>query len=124
MSLNGISGGYAPRPLPSSQTSQALREQALREQTLRPDARQIAPAQPSAPNALRAPAAAPGAQAALPAEPPAGTDPALWSILSSEERTFFAKSQAMGPLTYGRKMAERLEPALPAVRGGRLDIRG
>ena len=58
------------------------------------------------------------------AEAPAGTDPALWSILTSEERGFFAKTQAMGPLTYGRVMAARTQPAMPAVRGGRLDIRG
>jgi hypothetical protein len=121
MSLNGISSGYAQRPLPSAQPSaQTVRDQA----TLRPDARQIAPAQPSAPNALRAPTAAPGAASALPAEAPPGTDPALWSVLSADERSFFAKSQAMGPLTYGRKMAERMEPTLPAVQGGRLDIRG
>jgi hypothetical protein len=120
MSLNGISSGYAQRPLPSSLTSTST----VRDQGVRPqDTRQIAPSQQPA-TALRAPAGAPGAAAALPAEAPAGTDPALWSILSSEERGFFAKSQAMGPLTYGRKMAERMEPAMPAVRGGRLDIRG
>ena len=60
----------------------------------------------------------------LPADAPAGTDPKLWSILTSEERGFFAKSQAMGPLTYGRVMAARPQPDMPAVRGGRLDIRG
>jgi hypothetical protein len=37
--------------------------------------------------------------AAVPAEPPEGTDPALWSVLSAEERQFFAKAGAMGPLT-------------------------
>lgn len=121
MSLNGISSGYAQRPLPSTQTSAATeRDQGVRPQ----DTRQIAPSQQPPATALRAPAGAPGALSALPAEAPAGTDPALWSILSSEERSFFAKSQAMGPLTYGRRMAERMEPAMPAVRGGRLDIRG
>jgi hypothetical protein len=121
MSLNGISSGYAQRPLPSQHTStQTVRDQGIRQR----DAQQVAPAQQSASPVLRAPAGAPNALAALPAEAPAGTDPALWSILSSEERGFFAKSQAMGPLTYGRRMAERMEPAMPAVRGGRLDIRG
>lgn len=121
MSLNGISSGYAQRPLPSTQLSPAT----LRDQGVRPqDTRQISPAQHPATTALRAPGGAPGAVSALPAEAPAGTDPALWSILSSDERSFFAKSQAMGPLTYGRKMAARMEPAMPAVRGGRLDIRG
>jgi hypothetical protein len=121
MSLNGISSGYAQRPLPSTQTSTtSVRDELARQQ----GARQVVPFQPPATHALRAPAGAPGALAALPAEAPAGTDPALWSILSVEERSFFAKAQAMGPLTYGRKMTERMEPAMPAVRGGRLDIRG
>lgn len=63
----------------------------------------------------------------LPAEAPAGTDPALWSVLTSEERTYFAKAAAMGPLTYGRvaagvnAMASNAPAA--AVRGARLDVR-
>jgi len=63
---------------------------------------------------------------ALPAEAPAGTDPALWSVLTSEERAFFAKAAASGPLTYGRVAAglnNSLAQAAPAVRGGRLDVR-
>src|SRR5689334_11798963 len=36
----------------------------------------------------------------LPAEAPAGTDPELWGVLTSEERAFFAKAAASGPLTY------------------------
>ena len=42
----------------------------------------------------------------VPAEAPPGTDPALWSVLSGEERAFFAKAGAMGPLTYGRAIRE------------------
>lgn len=53
----------------------------------------------------------------LPAEPPPGTDPELWAVLTSEERVYFARMQSLGPLTYGR--GERA-PALP--RGGRLDV--
>src|SRR5690242_5874250 len=41
-------------------------------------------------------------QTNVPVEPPEGTDPALWSVLSAEERAFFAKAGAMGPLTYGK----------------------
>lgn len=62
------------------------------------------------------------AQGAVPAEPPAGTDPALWSVLTSEERQFFAKTAAMGPLTYGRIKAATA-PVPPAPRGVRLDVR-
>jgi hypothetical protein len=76
-----------------------------------------------------------GAQAtagALPSEAPAGTDPALWSVLTGEERAFFARAAASGPLTYGRISAgvNALQGnplgslTSPAARGGRLDVRG
>jgi hypothetical protein len=126
MSLNSIGGAAYTRPLASPQSSgtSPLRDQG----TARPNgtgigagiARTPAPSQPSA---LRAPTAAPGAASALPLDAPAGTDPELWSVLSSEERGFFAKSGAMGPLTYGRIMQQGAQPVPPAVRGGRLDIR-
>ncbi len=61
-------------------------------------------------------------QSAVPAEAPAGTDPSLWSVLTTEERNFFAKTAAMGPLTYGRIKAVT-NPAPPAARGVRLDVR-
>ena len=61
---------------------------------------------------------------AVPAEPPPGTDPALWSVLSGEERAFFAKAGAMGPLTYGRAIREMTGVQPPAARGGRLDVKG
>lgn len=64
------------------------------------------------------------AQSAMPTEAPAGTDPALWSILSTEERSFFAKSGASGPLTYGRAFTDMKTAQLPANRGGRLDVKG
>jgi hypothetical protein len=74
--------------------------------------------QPPAPQTKSA-IAAPG----LPAEPPPGTDPNLWSILSGEERAFFAKAGAMGPLTYGRAFTEMKSAQMPANRGGRLDVK-
>src|SRR6478736_4500815 len=69
------------------------------------------------------PATAKLGTSAIPAEPPAGTDPALWSVLSSEERAFFAKAGASGPLTYGRAFSEMKAQQLPANRGGRLDVK-
>ena len=69
------------------------------------------------------PANAKQAMAALPTEPPPGTDPALWSVLSGEERAFFAKAGAMGPLTYGRAFSDMKSAQIPANRGGRLDIK-
>ncbi len=81
----------------------------------------------------RPPAPLGGAQPALPSEAPAGTDPELWSVLTSEERTFFAKSSTSGPLTYGRAAAgvQALQSNTAAAtnafgaasRGGRLDVR-
>jgi hypothetical protein len=64
------------------------------------------PATPSEPSALR---------------PPKGTDPELWKVLTADERAFFARDEAMGPLSYGTRIAQN--PAMPA-RGGRLNLRG
>ncbi len=61
-------------------------------------------------------------QSAVPAEAPPGTDQALWSVLTSEERAFFAKTASLGPLTYGRIKASA-QPVAPAPRGVRLDVR-
>lgn len=58
-------------------------------------------------------------------QPPEGTDPALWSILTSEERAYFANSVTSGPLTYSKVMMPNraASSALPAARGGRVDVR-
>jgi hypothetical protein len=74
----------------------------------------------TAPRAGAVSIAAP-AQPSLPATAPAGTDPELWSVLTGEERTFFAKLGSMGPLTYGRVMQAPNAP--PTIRGGRLDVK-
>ena len=76
------------------------------------------PAQPQRPGAV---SIAQAAQPSLPAQPPAGTDPELWAVLTGEERSFFAKLGAMGPLTYSRVMTTPNAP--PTVRGGRLDVK-
>ena len=81
--------------------------------------RAIAPAAPVAPKAGTAAAAT----QALPATPPPGTDPALWSVLTQDERSYFAKLGAMGPLTYGRVLSGQMAPTTPNVRGGRLDVK-
>src|SRR6185312_1417979 len=81
--------------------------------------------QPPTPSqlAIQSPAKPGAAPQSVPVDPPPGTDPALWSILSGEERAFFAKAGAMGPLTYGRALAEMKSAQLPATRGGRLDVK-
>lgn len=76
------------------------------------------PAQPVRPGAV---SIAQPAGPSLPATPPAGTDPELWAVLTGEERSFFAKLGAMGPLTYSRVMTTPNAP--PTVRGGRLDVK-
>jgi hypothetical protein len=65
---------------------------------------------------------APSAKAAATAHDiPAGSDPALWSILTSEERAFFHQQAALGPLTYGR--ARPTATAAEAPIGQRIDVR-
>jgi type II secretory pathway pseudopilin PulG len=77
-------------------------------------------------NALKpqTPIAGQGAtQSAVPAEPPAGTDPALWNVLTTDERNFFAKTASLGPLTYSRFKEATTAQTPPAARGVRLDVR-
>ncbi len=115
MAIYGVTGSNISRP-----TGQpGIRDNA------RTPGQRPAPASPPAANPLapHTPKAAPGAQQAVPAEPPPGTDPALWSVLSSDERAYFAKVGAMGPLTYGRALQELNAAPLPSARGGRLDVK-
>jgi len=120
MALTGIPGAspLAIRPNPYTSTSDALRS---RTDVARPDTASR-PASLGSLGSLGSAALAQPASASLPAEAPAGTDPELWSVLSSDERAFFAKAGALGPLTYGRAtMASATAPA--TARGGRLDVR-
>ncbi|MCC6773791.1 MAG: hypothetical protein IT360_21575 [Gemmatimonadaceae bacterium] len=78
-----------------------------------------------------APAAAPvpsrpasaGAVGGVPVQPPQGTDPELWGVLTQDERAYFAKLGAMGPLTYGRVLSGQMPTSAPMARGGRLDVK-
>jgi hypothetical protein len=80
------------------------------------------PAGSSAPSSATAAGAS---KSALTPQPPEGTDPALWSILTGEERAYFANNSTNGPLTYTKVMMpnKASSSALPAVRGGRVDVR-
>lgn len=53
---------------------------------------------------------------------PPGSDPALWSILTSEERAFFARQAALGPIHYGPGQRAPA-PVSDAPLGGRIDVR-
>lgn len=55
---------------------------------------------------------------ALTSAPPQGVDPSLWNVLTTEERAYFAKVRAMGPITYGPAQSANR----PAMRGGRIDV--
>src|SRR5581483_10929750 len=109
MSIDGIGGSNIQRPGTQFPVRDNTRAPGQKPAT------QIAPQ-------TQTPANAKPAQA-VPAEPPPGTDPALWSVLSGEERAFFAKAGAMGPLTYGRAFSEMKSAQPPVARGGRLDVK-
>lgn len=122
MSVNAIRNPYAqtitPRPAQDPRAGNAGGVGYGRPSTVQ---------QGSTPGATLTPLARPAAQqaaGALPAEAPAGIDAELWSVLTPDERGFYAKAGAMGPLTYGRSTATVAQAAAPvALRGGRLDVR-
>ena len=116
MSLNGISN---PISAALANVGRPQTPPARVDQGQAGYARPVAPAA-GAPLTPQAPLA--GAAAGLSVEAPAGTDPELWSVLTSDERAFFSKASALGPLTYGRISASA-QSTPPAARGGRLDVR-
>lgn len=120
MALNGINNNGTNGPLAGlTRPVQQPRTQipgGQAQPATRPGTAVGAPAKPAT-------VSAPAAGAVLSAEAPAGTDPELWSVLTAAERTFFAKSGAMGPLTYGRIMTGNGAPSAPIGRGGRLDVK-
>ncbi|HEU4587374.1 MAG TPA: hypothetical protein VFS11_01900 [Gemmatimonadales bacterium] len=78
----------------------------------------VGPAKPAAPATHATSATVASASAA--SEVPPGSDPALWAVLTAEERSFFQRQAALGPLTYGR--GARPTPTTAPV-GGRIDVR-
>ena len=120
MSINGVNNPLLANIGTLGRPGEAQRPSAANVPARAPDA-QPAAARP----ALRTQTPIAGnaaTQSAVPAEAPAGTDPTLWSVLTNDERNFFAKTATLGPLTYGRiKAATAAAP--PSVRGGRLDVR-
>ena len=98
-----------------------VRREDVRQRTGQVVPRQSPVAPRGGPESLQAPAPARQAPGVVPTEAPPGTDPELWSVLTAEERAFFAKAGAMGPLTYGRMASTA--PTPPVARGVRLDVR-
>lgn len=113
MSIYGI--GYPTRPLGNT----ALRDAAQDRRTTPVSPDQSRPAVGT--SALNPAAAMPANAQSQSVEAPAGTDPELWKVLSADERAYFAKVGAMGPLTYGRVVDSSRN--VPSVRGGRLDVK-
>jgi hypothetical protein len=113
-------GGATQRPQTTPQPAQQRIDQSRIDQSRIDQSRQPAAGVRQRPGAAQ-PAASNAAAAALPVQPPPGTDPELWSVLSPDERAFFAKAGAMGPLTYGRMLTNTATP--PSARGGRLDVK-
>lgn len=122
MAINGINGArFNPYPVTTGST------RGTAPSTERGTAAEGAGRTPTAPAqdvaaAIKQDAAS---RAALVASPhaPDGVDQELWSVLTKEERGFFVKAGAMGPLTYGRSTSPQGAPSAPIMRGGRLDIR-
>jgi hypothetical protein len=61
-----------------------------------------------------------GAVGGASTDAPQGVDPQLWSILTAEERDYFARSRELGPLTYGRQSSAS---SPTSIRGARFDVR-
>ena len=95
---------------------------------LAPGSRDRASISESARHAIRAPAqgavdvnAAHRSTNDVPTQAPPGTDPDLWSVLTHEERSFFATVQSAEPPTYGPTRGGRIAPG--ALLGTRIDLR-
>ena len=116
MSVNSVNNPLA-RPLGNV----GVRREDVRQRTGQVVPRQSPVAPRGVPESLQAPAPGRQAPGLVPTEAPAGTDPELWSVLTADERAFFAKAGAMGPLTYGRMASTA--PTPPVARGVRLDVR-
>src|SRR5690554_2486792 len=118
MSVNGLGGAVNTIRMPQTTPTGRVEQNPLAQ----PQSPPIRPAAipPKAPPQRAAPTTQ--TERSVPVEAPPGTDPELWSVLSTEERKFFARVGAMGPLTYGYLMKNGMEEA-PVGRGGRLDVR-
>ncbi len=115
MSIQSLGGRYGPGGIQTPVPEQEGAREALRQRRAEAAQGQLPPRPQEAARAAVSQAGD------LPAEAPPGTDPQLWSVLTSEERRFFAQARAMGPLTYSRGTLGLAELALQ--RGGRLDVR-
>jgi hypothetical protein len=115
MSIYGIPGSTIPTALPARPDAATARARAEQRPAIAPPSGEAQPVNKGAHSS--------GAAAALPVQAPPGTDPTLWNVLNAEERAFFAKVGAMGPLTYGRVLSGQMAAPTSSMRGGRLDLK-
>ncbi len=114
MSIQGLGGIYGPGgPLPQPQGPRGPDEAPPRD---RAEAARTPPSSGREPWALDR-----STGEDLPVQAPPGTDPDLWSVLTGEERRYFARAKAMGPVVYTPGRLGLAELGLQ--RGGRLDVR-
>lgn len=114
MSIQSLGGLYGPAAIPPRQgQNEGARETGSQPRVDTPAPQHV----DRTPDQARVAAS----QRELPVDAPPGTDPDLWSVLTGEERRFFAQTRAMGPVTYGKGNLGVAELALQ--RGGRLDVR-
>jgi hypothetical protein len=128
MAINGINGsgfnpyGIGSRPAVNTPATRPTQAPAPAPSGAGETAASNTSAQRSVADAIKNDAAA-RAAAVNSAQAPDGVDQDLWSVLTKEERSFFVKAGAMGPLTYGRFSSAQGPTQAPIVRGGRLDIK-
>ncbi len=108
MSIYGINGFTLPQILPGGARTTG------NERSPASDSESVGEASP------RAAEAAGRTSRSIPTEAPEGTDPMLWSVLTAEERSFFARARAMGQVTYG---PQNRSASTGVPRGGRIDVR-
>lgn len=114
MSIQSLGGLYGPPPVSPRIPQQEESRESVRQGRLEAPAPRTVVERPEAQQAA-------GTAQELPVEAPPGTDPELWSVLTGEERRYFAQARAMGPVTYGKGSLGLAELGLQ--RGGRLDVR-
>jgi len=102
MSIQGIHSGYAA-------------------QAFAPRAVSAPPAAINRPADAQAPVRGAAAERSLPVGVPERTDSSLWGVLTSDERSFFARVNATGSMTYGPGTTTAASPSVSL--GGRIDLK-
>jgi len=114
MSIQSLGGVYGPPDVIPRTPDLGGADEALSQEPTEGLSQTEIPARTPAPNQA-------AEASSLPLEAPPGTDPDLWSVLTADERRYFAKAKALGPVVYGAGKLGLAEAGLQ--RGGRLDVK-